>query len=129
MTGKTIWTTKELSDEAGYASAIVVDVHGVRAYTTFTSAAAVGVRASDGKLMWRYAEPPPTNVANITTPVVQDNRIFYTSAYGTGGGLVTLQAKDGELTAQETISRATCRTITAASCWSTARSTDSATRF
>ena len=30
MTGKTVWTSKELSDEAGYASAIVADVQGVR---------------------------------------------------------------------------------------------------
>src|SRR5262245_30027697 len=54
MTGKTVWTTKELSDEAGYASPIVADIQGVRTVMTLTSAAGVGVRASDGKLMWRY---------------------------------------------------------------------------
>jgi outer membrane protein assembly factor BamB len=100
MTGKTIWTAKELSDEAGYSSAVVVDVEGVRAYTTFTASAGVGVRASDGKLMWRY--PPAANgTANITTPVVREHQIFYTSAYGTGGGLVTLSARNGELAARE----------------------------
>lgn len=100
MTGKTIWTAKELSDEAGYASAMVVDVEGVRAYTTFMGSAAVGVRASDGKLMWRY--PAAANgTANIATPVVHQNRVFYTSDYGTGGGLVTLQAQNGELSAKE----------------------------
>ena len=101
MTGKTIWTSKGLSDDAGYSSVVVVDVFGIRAYTTFTSAAAVGVRASDGKVMWRYAKAA-NGVANIATPVVQENRIFYTSGYDTGGGLVTLQAKNGELAAQET---------------------------
>ena len=100
MTGKTIWTTKELSDEAGYASVMVVDVEGVRAYTTFTASAAVGVRASDGKLMWRYPTAA-NNTANITTPVVFQNKVFYTSAYGTGGGLVTLTAQNGELSARE----------------------------
>jgi len=100
MTGKTIWTAKELSDHAGYASAMVVDVEGVRAYTTFTASAAVGVRASDGKLMWRY--PAAANgTANIATPVVFQNKIFYTSDYGTGGGLVTVQAQSGELSAKE----------------------------
>jgi outer membrane protein assembly factor BamB len=29
LTGKTIWASKELSDEAGYASAVVADVQGV----------------------------------------------------------------------------------------------------
>lgn len=100
MTGKTIWTAKELSDDAGYSSAVVVDVQGVRAYTTFTASAAVGVRATDGKVMWRY--PTAANgTANITTPVVHQNQVFYTSDYGTGGGLVTLRAQNGELTAQE----------------------------
>ena len=54
MTGKTVWTSKELSDTAGYSSIIAADVHGVRTYMTFTAAAGVGVRASDGKLMFRY---------------------------------------------------------------------------
>jgi outer membrane protein assembly factor BamB len=100
MNGETIWTSKELSDEAGYSSAVVVEVGGVRAYTTITSDAAVGVRASDGKLLWRY--PTPANgTANITTPVVSGNQVFYTSAYGTGGGLVNLTAQGGEIRANE----------------------------
>ena len=35
--------------------------------------------------MWRYGAPA-NNTANIATPVVFDNKVFYTSAYGTGGG-------------------------------------------
>ena len=30
MTGKTVWASQQLSDEAGYASPIVADVQGVR---------------------------------------------------------------------------------------------------
>ena len=58
MTGTTIWTAKELSDEAGYSSITIADVQGVRTYLTFTGAAGVGVRASDGKLMFRYPRRP-----------------------------------------------------------------------
>ena len=54
MTGATVWTSKELSDSAGYSSVIAADVQGVRTYLTFTATAGVGVRASDGKLMFRY---------------------------------------------------------------------------
>jgi outer membrane protein assembly factor BamB len=100
MTGKTVWTAKELNDEAGYSSVMVVDVQGIRAYTTFTGSAAVGVRASDGKVMWRYAQAA-NGTANITTPVVQGHQVFYTSAYGTGAGLVNLRPQNGELVAQE----------------------------
>ena len=40
--------------------------------------------------------------ANITTPVAHGNQVFYTSGYGTGAGLVSLRAQNGELVAQET---------------------------
>lgn len=100
LTGKTVWTAKELSDAAGYSSAIIADVQGVRTYLTFTSSAGVGVRASDGKLMFRY--PKAANrVANITTPIFFDNKVFFTSAYDTGAGLVGLTAENGSVTAKE----------------------------
>ena len=100
MTGKTIWTSKELSDQAGYASPVVASVQGVRTIMTLTAQAGVGVRASDGKLMWRY-RPVANSTANITTPVFSDNKVFYTSAYGTGGALLGLRAEAGEVRAQE----------------------------
>jgi outer membrane protein assembly factor BamB len=100
MTGKTVWTAKELNDPAGYSSAIVADIGGVRTYLTFTSAAGVGVRASDGKLMFRYARAA-NRVANITTPIFHDNKVFFSSAYDTGAGLVALSAANGTVSANE----------------------------
>jgi outer membrane protein assembly factor BamB len=100
MTGKTVWTAKELNDEAGYASPVVADVHGIRTVMTLTAEAGVGVRLSDGKLMWKY-RPAANNTANIATPVFFDNKVFYTSAYGTGGALLGLRAENGEVKAQE----------------------------
>jgi outer membrane protein assembly factor BamB len=100
MSGKTVWTSKELSDQAGYSSIVAADVQGVRTYMTMTADAGVGVRASDGKLMWRYT-PAANYTANITTPIYADNKVFYTSAYGTGGALVGLRNAAGEIKAQE----------------------------
>jgi outer membrane protein assembly factor BamB len=99
MTGKTIWTSKDLSDEAGHASVIAGDVQGVRTLMTLTAEAGVGVRASDGKLMWRY-QPVANNTANVATPIFSDNKVFYTSDYGTGGALLALTAQSGEVKAQ-----------------------------
>lgn len=99
-TGKTIWTTKELSDEAGYSSCVAADIGGVRTIVGFTGRAGVGVRASDGKLMWRY-EPVSNRTANIATPIVHDNKVFYTSDYGTGCALLGLKAQGGEVKAEE----------------------------
>jgi outer membrane protein assembly factor BamB len=60
----------------------------------------VGVRASDGKLMWRH--PSVSNsTANITTPIFSDNKVFYSSNYGTGGALLGLRAEGGDVRAQE----------------------------
>jgi outer membrane protein assembly factor BamB len=88
--GRDIWVCRELHDEPGYASCIAADVVGVRTIMTLTSQAGVGVRASDGKLLWHY-EAPANRVANCTTPVFHDNKVFYTSAYGTGAGLLGLE--------------------------------------
>jgi hypothetical protein len=100
MTGKTVWQSKDLSDPAGYSSPIVADVRGVRTYMTFTAGAGVGVRASDGKLMFRYPKAA-NDTANITTPIFFDNKVFFTSAYDTGAGLVDLSVQNGEVTAKE----------------------------
>jgi outer membrane protein assembly factor BamB len=100
MTGATVWTSKDLSDEAGYASPVVADVQGVRTIMTLTAEAGVGVRASDGKLMWHY-ERVANRTANITTPVFFDNKVFYSSAYDTGGALLALTAQNGEVKAQQ----------------------------
>lgn len=100
MTGQVIWKTAGLSDEAAYSSCIVADVGGVRTIMNFTSSAAVGVRASDGKLMWQYKNAA-NGTANCTTPVFADNKVFFSSAYGTGSGLLGLSAQGGEVKQQE----------------------------
>ena len=99
-TGKTVWTTRDLSDPAAYSSSIVADVQGVRTIMTLTSQAAVGVRATDGKLMWRYTKVA-NDTANVTTPVFFNNRVFVTSAYNTGAALLQLRAENGEVRADE----------------------------
>jgi outer membrane protein assembly factor BamB len=100
MTGKTLWQSEQLSDEAGYASPIAADVQGVRVIMTLTSEAGVGVRASDGRLMWRHTAVA-NNTANVATPIFFDNKVFYTSDYGTGAALLGLTAQGGEVKAQQ----------------------------
>ena len=94
MTGKNVWASQGLSDEAGYASPFVADVQGVRVVMTLTARGGVGVRASDGKLMWHH--PAVANgTANVATPIFFDNKVFYSSAYGTGGALLGLTQRHG----------------------------------
>jgi outer membrane protein assembly factor BamB len=100
MTGKEIWRATDLSEDASYSSCISADVGGVRTIMNFTSRAAVGVRASDGKLMWRNTSAANVS-ANCATPVFADNKVFFTSSYGTGGALLGLSAQNGVVKAKE----------------------------
>ncbi len=99
-TGQTLWTSAGLSDPAGYSSCLAVEVDGLRLILAFTARAAVGLRASDGQPMWRY-EPVANRTANITTPIFHDNKVFFTSAYGTGAALLELKRNGDSVSAEE----------------------------
>ena len=86
--GSVIW--KSQSDKAGYSSAIPVEINGATQVVFFTSERAVGLDAKDGRLLWEYARPA-NNVANVATPIVRANRVFISSDYGTGGGVVEIK--------------------------------------
>lgn len=90
--GALIW--KSQSDEAGYSSAIPVQVGATTQVIFFTGNRAVGLDVRDGKLLWEYTRPS-NDVANVATPVARSNRVWISSDYGTGGGLVEIKA-DGK---------------------------------
>jgi len=89
-TGKKLWQSEELTDPAGYASVVVADVGGVRQYVTQTMQSSCGVRASDGRKLWRQAGLK-RGVAVIPTPVVHDGYAFFTAGYGAGCELLKLE--------------------------------------
>ena len=93
-TGATVWTSTGLTDRAGYSSLIAVDLEDggepLRAIVGFTARAGVGVRASDGELLWHYREPA-NRTANAATPIYSEGLVFYTSDYGTGGGALRVR--------------------------------------
>jgi len=93
--GTVIWKTQ--SDQAGYSSAMPVQIGGTTQIVFFTDQRALGVDLKDGKFLWSYPKAS-NNVANVATPVVRGNRVFVSSDYGTGAALVEIKA-DG--TAQE----------------------------
>jgi len=86
--GSVIW--KSQSDEAGYSSAVPGEINGGTQVVFFTAKRAVGLDVRDGRLLWEY-ERPSNNTANAATPIVRANRIFISSDYGTGGGVVEIQ--------------------------------------
>lgn len=97
-TGEVQWATG--TDEAGYASAVVSEAAGVRQYITLTADAAVAVRASDGKELWRYTRVA-NDVANIATPIVRGEHVFVSTDYDIGGALLHLAADGDRVNADE----------------------------
>ena len=85
--GALIW--KSQSDKAGYSSAIPLEINGTTQVVFFTGQRAVGLDAKDGRLLWEYGRPS-NRVANIATPIARANRVFISSDYGTGGGVVEI---------------------------------------
>ncbi len=96
--GSLIW--KSESDEAGYSSAVIAEVGGIRMYVVLTGEAVVGLRADTGALLWRYAAVS-NRTANIATPIVQDEWVFVSTDYGTGCALLKLTAANGGVEAEE----------------------------
>ena len=86
--------------EAGYASAIVHEVGGVKQYIQFLQGGLVGVEAGTGKFLWKYERTAEGSPANIPTPVA-DNGYVYSAAHRSGGGLVKLNVAEGNVTAEQ----------------------------
>jgi len=74
-TGKTVWQCTGAGDRPGYASPILVEYKGLRQIVTVMSQSIVGVRASDGKLLWRYPHKVYAD-ENITTPLFHDGFVI-----------------------------------------------------
>jgi outer membrane protein assembly factor BamB len=89
-TGELVWKSAWPEDRgAGHASMAVAEVDGTRLYVQTTDGGAVGVRASDGKLLWSF--PIQEVVAVCPSPIVLGTQAFLTFGYRRGGVLLQMQ--------------------------------------
>jgi outer membrane protein assembly factor BamB len=84
QTGKEIWAANA-GDPAAYSSVIKADLYETPQYIAFTLRGVLGIRTSDGQILWRY-DRPSNSQANCPTPVVVGKTVFAASGYGRGGG-------------------------------------------
>lgn len=87
-------------DEAGYASAIVVNHGNTKQYVQLLQKGLVGLDAATGRQLWRWNKAVSKYGANIPTPLA-DNGIIYASSAGTGGGAIRLKNEGGETRFEE----------------------------
>jgi outer membrane protein assembly factor BamB len=95
-TGAVLWRTKDWTDYAGYSSAMSTEIGGVRQYIQLTGENLSGVAAADGRLLWRV--PRIGKEAPVPTPVIDNNYVYVTSAYGAGSSLFKIVEKNGTFT-------------------------------
>ncbi len=69
-TGKLVWRSKNFYDSIHYSSPLLVEIGGVRQIVQLTEKSVGGVRASDGKLLWRVDRKG--KMAVIPTPIYRD---------------------------------------------------------
>jgi outer membrane protein assembly factor BamB len=99
-TGKTVWTSKGLSDSAGYSSCVKMTVDKLPMIVTMTGKGLVGVSAKTGQFLWRY-DRPANKIATCPSPVFLGNRVFEATGYGAGGGAVDLAVSANGVTATQ----------------------------
>ena len=96
--GKTLWQNH--NDEAGYSSPMLLRTGSLQQVVFFTGQRALAVDPRDGRLLWSYNRAS-NGTANIATPVVRGNRVFFSSDYGTGAALLDVKAAGNIASAQE----------------------------
>lgn len=101
MTGKEIWRT--LVPDGGritYAVLVVAEIEGERQYITFLSKTLIGLRASDGQLLWTNNRVG-NRTANSHTPLVLGDQLLVSSGYGSGQTLLKLKTEGKTVAVEE----------------------------
>ena len=96
--GSVLWRSQ--NDEAGYSSAVLHEFGGVPQAIFFTATRGLAVDTRDGRLLWSY-DRASNGTANAATPIARGNKVFFSSDYGTGAGLVELAASGKDISARE----------------------------
>jgi len=95
-TGKTVWKTTD--DRPSYTSPVCKTIRGKRYAFFLTRRGLVVTDPTNGKVhTTRRFRSPKTESVNAATPVIVDDLIFLSAAYGTGAALLRLTDKGLEL--------------------------------
>jgi outer membrane protein assembly factor BamB len=78
-TGEERW--RALADRASYSAPVIVEQAGRRVLVCWTGDHVAGLDPATGKVHWKHPTPPVEMVINVSTPVVDRDRLFLTSFY------------------------------------------------
>jgi outer membrane protein assembly factor BamB len=109
--GKTLWRSTELKQQAPYSSIVAADIQGVRQYiqTSYidddTGGFVSGIAAKDGKLLWSEPIFKSSSYAICPTPIVKGNLVYVTSGYGGGCHMFEINKAGNALKAKDLYSK------------------------
>jgi outer membrane protein assembly factor BamB len=89
-TGKEAW--KALDDRAQYTAPVLVEQAGQPIVMCWTGDSVAGLAAKTGEVLWRYPWKPVKMPIGIATPVIEGDRVYFTSFYD--GSLMLRLLKD-----------------------------------
>ena len=99
-TGEVAWKCTGAGDSPGYASPIVIEHQGLKQIVTAMSESIVGVRASDGKLLWRYPHKVYAD-ENIPTPLFHDGILIVSGCVSKGTTSLRLRISGDECSVEQ----------------------------
>ena len=91
MTGKTIWTTKGLSELSAYCSPVVINRGPNRIILTMVQRSIVGIDMKTGKVYWRHPNKVSYDISAVT-PAYENGLMYVTNGYGHGSHMFELSA-------------------------------------
>lgn len=103
-TGKVIWRSKDVTDQATYSCPLAVEIGGVKQYVQVTNPGIVGIAADTGKLLWSYKREPAFDDVVIAAPVVKENLVYATVGFGQGCDLVKVVPANGSFAVEKVYS-------------------------
>lgn len=80
--GKVVWRSQELNEEATYASPIIATIGDTKQYIVMTQSGIAAVAADDGRLLWYYKRSRPYSDVVIPTPVCHDGYVYASTGDG-----------------------------------------------
>lgn len=100
-TGKPLWRSAAVTDQATYASPVMATIGGTKQYIAQTQKGVVGVSAADGALLWKHERPDEYDDVVCPTPIVKGDLVYTTvGTAGGSGNLIKISGTGGKFTAE-----------------------------
>ena len=95
MTGKLLWQSKDLTEEAQYSSPILIEHGGKKQVVQLVGKKVFGLSPEDGSPLWQGDFPG--RVAVIPTSIYHDGHVYVTAGYDVGARMFKLGGDSPEL--------------------------------